>query len=253
MTRFSIKRSVGFLVLALTGTVLFAQNEMKPEDTEVWEPVPKVVTPGETNDAPPADALVLFNGSDLDQWSVPDDSNWEIKDGALTIKPTEEKLERPSNMATKESFGDFQLHIEWKAPEKIEGEGQRRGNSGIFLQSRYELQIQDCYQNPTYVNGQAGSIYKQTAPLVNPCRPPGEWQTYEVFYTAPRFDDIGLLLSPGYVTVVHNGVLIQNHTEIKGSIRHVGLPYYTPHGDMPLLIQDHGNPVSFRNIWIRSL
>ena len=115
------------------------------------------------------------------------------------------------------------------------------------------LQIQDCYQNPTYVNGQAGSIYKQTAPLVNPCREPGAWQTYEVYYTAPQFDEIGLLIAPAYVTVVHNGVLIQNHIEIKGSIKHVGLPHYEPHGELPLLIQDHGNPVSFRNIWIRRL
>lgn len=249
-----MKRLTCLLIGLLINTISQAQSrDYKPEDTEVWEPVPEVVTPGNTDSAAPSDALWLFDGTDLDRWEVPEDSNWEVKDGVLIINPTQEKRERPTNMATKESFGDFQLHIEWKSPKKIEGEGQRRGNSGIFLQSRYELQIQDCYQNPTYVNGQAGSIYKQSAPLVNPCRQPGEWQTYEVFHTAPRFDEIGLLLSPAYVTVVHNGVLIQNHTEIKGSIKHVGLPYYTPHGDLPLLIQDHGNPVSFRNIWIRAL
>jgi len=243
-----------FLAVALSGITTSAQNpEFKPEDTEVWEPVPEAIIPGKTDDTAPSDALVLFDGTDLDQWVIPDDNNWEVKDGVMTIRPTKEKRERPSNMGTKEEFGDFQLHIEWKSPAEISGEGQRRGNSGIFLQSRYELQIQDCYQNPTYVNGQAGSIYKQTAPLVNPCRQPGEWQTYEVFYTAPQFDEIGLLLSPAYVTVVHNGVLIQNHTEIKGSIKHVGLPHYGPHGRLPLLIQDHGNPVSFRNIWIRDL
>ncbi len=249
-----MKYCIIFLVVALSGTTISAQNpEFKPEDTEVWEPVPKTVVPGKTDDVAPSDALVLFDGTNLDQWIIPEDNNWEIKDGALTVRPTQEKRDSPSNMATKQTFGDFQLHIEWKSPEKIEGEGQRRGNSGIFLQSKYELQIQDCYQNPTYVNGQAGSIYKQTAPLVNPCRQPGEWQTYEVYYTAPQFDEIGLLMTPAYVTVVHNGVLIQNHIEIKGSIKHVGLPHYEPHGKLPLLIQDHGNPVSFRNIWIREL
>jgi len=249
-----MKYLILFFAVALSGMVSNAQNkDFTPEDTEVWEPVPEVVNPGKTNDAPPSDALVLFDGTNLDQWVVADDSNWEIKNGLLVINPTKERLERPSNMATKKSFGDFQLHIEWKAPENIEGAGQRRGNSGIFLQSKYELQIQDCYQNPTYVNGQAGSIYKQTAPLVNPCREPGAWQTYEVYYTAPQFDEIGLLIAPAYVTVVHNGVLIQNHIEIKGSIKHVGLPHYEPHGKLPLLIQDHGNPVSFRNIWIRQL
>lgn len=249
-----MKYLVIFLAVALSAITINAQNkEFKPEDTEVWEPVPEVVIPGKTDNAAPGDALVLFDGTNLDQWVVTDDSNWEIEDGVMVVRPTKEKLERPTNMRTKDDFGDFQLHIEWKSPVKIEGEGQRRGNSGIFLQSRYELQIQDCYQNPTYVNGQAGSIYKQTAPLVNPCRQPGEWQSYEVFYTAPKFDEIGLLISPAYVTVVHNGVLIQNHIEIKGSIRHVGLPHYEPHGKLPLLIQDHGNPVGFRNIWIRPI
>jgi len=249
-----MKYLVIFLAVALSAITINAQNkEFKPEDTEVWEPVPEVVIPGKTDNAAPGDALVLFDGTNLDQWVVTDDSNWEIEDGVMVVRPTKEKLERPANMRTKDDFGDFQLHIEWKSPVKIEGEGQRRGNSGIFLQSRYELQIQDCYQNPTYVNGQAGSIYKQTVPLVNPCRQPGEWQTYEVYYTAPKFDEIGLLISPAYVTVVHNGVLIQNHIEIKGSIRHVGLPHYEPHGKLPLLIQDHGNPVGFRNIWIRPI
>jgi len=242
-----------FIGLFVT-TVGYSQNpEFKPEDTEVWEPVPEVIVPGKTDSSAPSDALVLFDGTNLDQWVIPKKNNWEIKERALTVRPTKEKRDSPSNMSTKEAFGDFQLHIEWKSPEKIEGSGQRRGNSGIFLQSKYELQIQDCYQNPTYVNGQAGSIYKQTAPLVNPCREPGAWQTYEVYYNAPRFDEIGLLIAPAYVTVVHNGVLIQNHIEIKGSIKHVGLPHYEPHGKLPLLIQDHGNPVSFRNIWIRRL
>ncbi len=242
------------LTCALTCALVYGQQkEFTPEDTEVWEPVPEVVTPGEHNADPPDDAMVLFDGSGLDQWEVPEGSSWKVQDQILTIVPSASQLEHPVNIRSKKSFGDMQMHIEWQSPTVIEGEGQRRGNSGIFIQSRYELQIQDCYNNPTYVNGQAGAIYKQSAPLVNACREPGKWQSYDIYYTAPRFDNIGLLLTPGYITVVHNGVLIQNHTEIKGIIKHVGLPHYEPHEKAPLMLQDHGNPVSFRNIWVREL
>jgi len=243
-----------FIAMILAITMGYGQGtDYKPEDTEVWQPVPPVVTPGKTNTLAPSDAIVLFDGTNMDEWVVPEGTFWDVDEGVVTVRASAEKLEVPTAIRTKKSFGDMQLHIEWRAPEKVEGEGQRRGNSGIFLQSRYELQIQDNYQNATYVNGQAGSIYKQIPPLVNACRKPGEWQTYDVFYTAPTFDSIGLLLSPAYVTVIHNGILVQNHAEIKGSIRFVGLPHYEPHGKLPLGLQDHGNPVSFRNIWVRDL
>ena len=242
------------LLLSFVSLATFAQDkEYTPEDTEVWEPVPEVVVPGPTDDQPPADAVILFDGTNMDAWKIPENTQWEVQDGIMTVVPSEEKLEIPTSIQTKQSFGDIQLHVEWRAPTEVSGDGQRRGNSGIFLQGRYELQIQDNYNNPTYVNGQAASIYKQQAPLVNARRPPGEWQTYDVFYTAPRFDKIGLLLSPAYITVVHNGILVQHHTEIKGTIKFIGLPHYDPHGPAPLHLQDHGNPVSFRNIWVRPL
>ncbi|MFY0654564.1 MAG: DUF1080 domain-containing protein [Cyclobacteriaceae bacterium] len=247
-------KKLGFILLSLLVTNAFAQKkEYKPEDTELWQPEPQVITPGKTNSQAPSDAIVLFDGSDMAEWIIPEGTFWDVADGVVTVRPSKEKLERPVTISSKKAFGDIQLHVEWRAPAKVEGEGQRRGNSGIFLQSKYELQVQDNYQNKTYVNGQAGSIYKQIPPLVNACRKPGEWQTYEVFYTAPRFDEIGLLISPAYITVIHNGILVQNHAEIKGSIKFIGLPYYEPHGKLPLRLQDHGNPVSFRNIWIREL
>ena len=247
-------RSLSLVAFLSISAFTLAQNkEYTPEDTEVWEPVPEVVSPGETDDQPPADATVLFGGNNLDAWVIPDDTEWDVHDGIVTVVPSEEKKQVPTAIRTKEAFGDMQLHLEWRAPAEIEGEGQRRGNSGILIQGRYELQIQDCYDNPTYVNGQAAAIYKQHAPLVNACREPGEWQTYDVFYTAPTFDEIGIVQTPAYITVVHNGILVQNHTEIKGRIKHVGLPSYEPHGKEPIFLQDHGNPVSFRNIWVRKI
>ncbi len=243
-----------FTILIILISPVFSQKkDFKPEDTEVWKPVPNVITPGITDRQPPSDAIVLFDGTDMRAWDIPDGTLWDVKDGIVTVRPSKEKLERPVTIKTKKEFGDIQLHIEWRSPQKIEGNGQRRGNSGIFLQSLYELQIQDNFENKTYVNGQSGSIYKQIPPMVNACRRPGEWQTYEVFYTAPRFDDIGLLISPAYISVIHNGILIQNHAQIKGSIKFIGLPHYEPHGKLPLLLQDHGNAVSFRNIWVREL
>ncbi|HVF96407.1 MAG TPA: DUF1080 domain-containing protein, partial [Flavisolibacter sp.] len=151
-------------------------------------------------------------------------------------------------------FGDCQLHIEWRSPAEVKGEGQGRGNSGIFLMGRYELQVLDSYNSKTYSNGQAGSIYKQHMPLVNATRPPGEWQTYDVVFTAPRFSEDSLLKSPARITVLHNGVLVQNNTQLWGGTQYIGLASYQKHGDKePIVLQDHGNPVSFRNIWIRPL
>lgn len=238
---------VSFVLLLLGSQVMLAQTK-DPKDTEVWEPEPRIVTPGEDN-APPSDAIVLFDGSDLDAWESTreGEAKWTITDDYMTVKPG------TGGIRTKQSFGDCQLHIEWSAPTVIEGEGQGRGNSGIFLQSRYEVQVLDSYNNRTYSNGQAGSIYKQSIPLVNAMRPPGEWQVYDIIYTAPRFNADGIRIAPGRVTVIHNGVVIQNNTEIKGTTEYIGMPRNIAHGKAPLQLQDHSNPVRYRNIWIREL
>ena len=220
-----------------------------PEDTEVWEPEPKTVTPGR-EDTPPSDAIVLFGGIDLAGWTHEDGSaaEWYIEDGVMTVAPG------TGNIRTRQGFGDVQLHIEWRTPAEIVGDGQGRGNSGIFLMERYELQVLDSYENRTYSNGQAGSIYKQHIPLVNASRAPGVWQSYDVVFTAPRFAGDGTVVSPAYMTVFHNGVLIQNDVEIQGPMVFIGLPEYEAHGDRaPILLQDHSNLVSFRNIWVREI
>jgi hypothetical protein len=219
-----------------------------PKLTEVWEPQPRIVTPG-TGTQPPSDAIVLFDGKSMDGWVHKDGSSvkWEVKDGAVTV------VGGTGDIFTRRVFGDCQLHIEWRTPGEVKGEGQGRGNSGVFLQSRYEVQVLDNYGNKTYANGQAGSTYKQAIPLVNACRPPGEWQTYDILYTAPRFNSDGIRLAPGYVTVMHNGIVVQNHTEIKGTTVYIGMPQNDPHGEAALQLQDHGDRVSYRNIWIRQL
>lgn len=221
-----------------------------PKATEVWSPEPRVVAPGNPQSAP-SDALVLFDGTSLKEWINAKDSStakWDIgADGALTVRPGN------GDVMTKRSFGDCQLHIEFRTPSVVQGEGQGRGNSGIFLQNRYEVQVLDCYENKTYSNGQTGSVYKQHIPLVNACRKPGEWQTYDIVYTAPRFNPDGILILPGRLTVLHNGVLIQNNVEIKGTTEYIGLPKNEAHGKAPIRLQDHGNLVSYRNIWIREL
>ena len=246
------------LTLALTFALsidLFAQQMMKegdykPEDTEFYEPKVKKITPGENN-KPPSDAIVLFDGKDLSAWESAKDGSkapWTVQDGHFTVKPG------TGNIKTKEDFGDFQLHIEWRSPQKIEGEGQGRGNSGIFLQGLYEVQVLDSYESPTYVNGQAGSIYKQHPPLVNATKPPTEWDVYDIIYTAPKFDEKnGALLEAGYVTVMHNGVVVQNHSKLQGTTEYIGTPKWVAHGDGPLVLQDHSNTTSFRNVWIRPL
>ena len=233
----------------------------KPQDTEVWEPVPKIVTPGITDSAPPSDAIVLFDGKNLDEWVSNRDKSpakWFVADGVMTVN----KAQGVGNIETKRTFKDYQLHVEWRIPENITGTDQGRGNSGVFLASTgpgdagYELQVLDSYNNKTYVNGQAGSLYKQAIPLANPARKPGEWQTYDVTWPAPRFNDDGTLKTPAYATVIFNGVLVQNHFELKGETLYIGKPYYKKYDTAPIKLQAHGDksePVSFRNIWVREL
>lgn len=239
-----------FLFILYSLTFLHLSIAQKnPADTEVWEPEPRAVDPG--NDAtPPSDAIILFDGKNLDEWQSAKsegEAKWLIENGAMTVVPG------TGDIKTKRSFGDIQLHLEWRTPAKIEGESQGRGNSGVFLQMRYEVQILDSYQNRTYSNGQAGSIYKQHIPLVNACKAPGEWQTYDIIFIAPRFNNDGILIAPGRLTVFQNGVLVQNNAEIKGTTEYIGQPKNTAHGIDAIKLQDHQNPVSFRNIWVRKL
>jgi Domain of Unknown Function (DUF1080) len=260
-----IRTLFSFTTLLLFTSILFAQqaptaqNKPKPEDTEVWQPVPKVVTPGAICGAPPSDAIILFDGKDLEEWVSAQDhspAQWIVADGVLTVN------KKAGNIETKQSFKDYQLHLEWKIPQNITGSGQLRGNSGLFLASTgpgdagYELQILDSYNNSTYVNGMAASIYKQAIPLMNANRKPGEWQTYDVVWTAPVFNEDGSVKSPGYVTVFFNNVLVQNHFELKGETRYIGQPFYKKYDRAPIKLQAHGDPsepISFRNIWVREL
>jgi hypothetical protein len=225
--------------------------KMKPEMTEIWEPEVRVVTPGETTANPPSDAIVLFDGTNLNEWtnSKGEAPEWIVADGCVTVK------KGTGTMKTKRQFEDYQLHIEWRTPAEVVGESQGRGNSGIFMQGIYEVQVLDNYNNRTYRNGQAGSIYKQHPPLVNACKAPGVWQTYDIIYTAPRFNDDGTYFTPPTITVLHNGVLVQNNVKMRGPTEYIGIPEYSvkKHGPGSIELQDHGNPVSFRNIWIREL
>ena len=217
--------------------------------TRLYEPEPRVVIPGTSLGQAPSDAIILFDGKNLNQWTTHDDKEpkWELKNGILTV------VKGIGSIFTKQKFGDVQLHIEWRAPSAVTNSGQERGNSGVYLQQRYELQVLDNYENKTYVNGQAGSLYKQSIPLVNANRKPGEWQAYDIIYTAPRFSDRGTLIIPGYMTVFLNGILIQNHFALWGPTEEHGLPVYTPHGKESLMLQEHGDAVSYRNIWVREL
>lgn len=207
----------------------------------IW-PEPAVVTPGEDG-KPPSDAIVLFDGKDFDAWKGAE--KWKVDDdGGFTVKGL---------IRTKRSFGDCQLHLEFASPKEVKGRDQGRGNNGIgLMDGRYEIQVLDCYNNKTYPEGQCASVYNQRPPMVNVCRKPGEWQTYDIIFTAPRFDSDGKLQKPGYVTVLHNGVLVQNHTEILGNTFYERAPAYHQHADkLPLVLMWHGNPVRFRNIWVR--
>lgn len=248
-------------VLVVTASTAAAQQSptrpMRPEDTEVWQPVPKVVAPGRSDRDPPSDALILFGGANLDEWVSANGgpAGWTVSEGVMTVR-------KPAgDIRTKRSFRNFQLHLEWRVPVGTTGSGQARGNSGVFLaydppRGFYELQILDSYENATYVNGQAASIYKQNPPLVNATRPPGEWQTYDIVWTAPVFNADGTLKSPARITAFHNGVLVQNDFALKGVTRFTGVPDYTAHGPAPIMLQAHGDPsppISLRNIWLREI
>lgn len=230
-----------------------------PKATEQWVPVPPVVTPGSPAGAPPSDAIVLFDGRNLDEWVSTQDhspAKWKLVRDTLVVDKAQ------GNIETKRLFKNYQLHIEWQVPANITGDGQLRGNSGLFFASTgagdvgYEMQILDSFQNATYVNGQAASIYKQAPPLVNAMRKPGEWQIYDVVWTAPRFAADGKLETPAYVTAFHNGVLVQNHFPLTGETVYVGKPTYRPYERAAIKLQAHGDPsapLSFRNIWVREL
>ncbi len=240
MTR---KTLLTLFLICLIQHVLAQNTGYKPNKyQEVWAPEPRIVDTGMDDKTPPSDAIILYDGTGLDQWVSKRDGSpvkWKSENGVLTVVP------KTGSIITKQKFGDCQLHIEWRSPAVVEEEGgQKRGNSGVYLQSRYEVQILDSYHNRTYSNGQAGAIYKQHIPLVNASRKPGMWQTYDIIYVAPRFNRDSIKVSAGRVTVIHNGVLIQNNVEMKGR---------APHGEAPLLLQDHSDLVSFRNIWIRRL
>jgi hypothetical protein len=256
---------LAFLALTAATAPLLAQQPAAPqprhEDTEIWTPEPKVITPGATCGAPPSDAIILFDGKNLDEWVSAQDhtpAKWIVHDGILTVS----KEKGVGNIETKRSFKNYQLHIEFQIPENITGSDQARGNSGVFLASTgpgdagYELQVLDNYNNKTYVNGMVGSIYKQAIPLANAARKPGDWQTYDVVWTAPAFNPDGTLKTPAYATVFFNGVVVENHFELKGETRFIGQPFYKAYDSAPIKLQAHGDksePISFRNIWVREL
>lgn len=221
--------------------------------TEIWDPEVKIIQPAEKTGDAPSDAIILFNGSDFSQEWTDNDGNpskWIVKDGALV------SVKGAGVIKSKRKFGNFQLHVEWRTPSEVSGESQGRGNSGVFLQELYEVQVLDSYNNRTYRSGQAGSLYKQYAPLVNVSRKPGEWQSYDIIYTAPTFntDTVTYYTTPR-VTVLQNGVLVQNNVSLRGPTVNNGIPEYfvKKHGPGSLVLQDHGNPVAYRNIWIREL
>jgi len=255
-----MRKLISTLAAISCAATLAAQQPttMKPEDTELWSPVPPVVTPGVLPGLPPSDAIVLFDGKNLDEWvSVKDGSpaGWKVADGVFTVEKS------TGDIMTKRKFTNYQLHIEYRIPVNVAGSGQARGNSGVFLarlpdSTVFELQVLDSYQNSTYVNGMAGSFYKQSIPLVNAARKPGEWNTYDVVWTAPTFRADGSLATPAYATVLWNGVLVDDHFELKGVTKYIGLPHYTPYTSAPIALQAHGDPsepISFRRIWVREL
>jgi hypothetical protein len=204
-------------------------------------PEPPVVDPGDSTKAP-SDAIVLFDGTDMFAWDGGDD--WEMKDGYV--------ITRKRGISTKQKFGDCQLHIEFATPEEVKGSGQGRGNSGVYLMGRYEVQVLDSFENETYFDGQCGAIYKQQPPTVNACRAPGQWQSYDIIFTAPNFSADGQVETPAYVTVLQNGVVIHNHFELMGGTYYDKPPSYSSHPDkLPISLQFHGNPIKFRNIWVR--
>ena len=247
-----------FLTAFITASVL-GQQKTGPEATEYYSPIPKLVTPGSANYGAPSDAIILFDGKNMDEWELTKpstrDEKWILSGDAMMVN------KMAGDLQTKRTFTDFQLHIEYLIPTNITGSGQGRGNSGIFLAALpwgaggYELQVLDNYNNSTYVNGQAGSIYKQNPPMVNACLAPGEWQRYEVVWVAPRFKEDGSVQSAARITVFHNGLLVQNNLVLTGDTPYVGEPSYKKHGPSPIKLQAHGDksePISYRNIWLRA-
>lgn len=228
--------------VSLLATVAFVAYAGEWKSGINW-PEPPVVTPGEAG-APPSDAIVLFDGTDMSAFNG--GNRWKVAEGVATA--------HGGGVSTKQAFGSCQLHLEWASPSEVKGKGQGRGNSGVYLMGKYEVQVLDSFENETYFDGQAGAIYKQHPPLVNACRPPGEWQTYDIIFHAPKFNDDGKVAKPATLTVLHNGVLIQDHFELLGNTAWHKPPEYTKHADkLPISLQFHGNPVRFRNIWIREL
>ena len=255
-----MKRIVLLTILfASISNLIHSQEKGKPQDTEYYTPIPVVVTPGGTFSDAPSDAIILFDGKNLDQWVNTKDSmpaKWILADNAMTVNKS------TGDIQTRSTFTDYQLHLEYFIPANITGSGQARGNSGIFLAALpwgaggYEIQVLDNYKNTTYVNGQVGSMYKQAVPLANACKKPGEWQTYDIVWMAPKFSKEGILKSPARVTAFHNGVLVQNNTTLLGDTPYIGQPSYRVHGAAPIKLQAHGDksePISFRNIWLRPL
>lgn len=241
-------KSLSTLIFSLV--VVYSVSAQKdPKTTEIWDPEPEVVTPGKIIGDPPSDAIILFDGSNANEWAHMngDPVKWDISGNVMTV------VKGTGLIASKKKFSDVQLHIEWRTPTELEGEGQGRSNSGVFFMERYEIQVLDSYENRTYSNGQASSVYKQHSPLVNAMRPPGEWQVYDIIFNAPRFSESGKLMEPARVTVFHNGVLTQNNVTVWGPTEYIGLPTYETHGPGSIMLQDHSNPVSFRNIWVRPL
>ena len=252
IARFSMAvAGLAMLLPALAGE----RQQPDPKATEAWAPEPRRVEPGPST-AAPSDAIVLFDGKDLHEWesaAAPGQSaGWSVAGGTLTVR------DGSGDIQTRRLFTDYQIHLEWRVPMSLKGSGQARGNSGLFLASTgagsgYEIQILECAGNKTYANGQAASMYKQHIPLVNACAAPGEWQAYDVIWTAPRFGADGTLLTPARVTALHNGVLVQHHVALEGETVYAGKPSYRRHGPAPIKLQDHGDAVSFRNIWVRPL
>ncbi len=233
---------IASVVLAAVAAVAPAAYLVKEYKSGIIWPEPPVVTPGDQPGAAPSDAIILFDGGDLSEFKGGD--TWKIKDGYAEVGK--------SSLTTRRSFGDCQLHLEFATPAQVKGNGQGRGNSGVYLMGRYEVQILDSYENTTYYDGQCAAVYKQQPPTVNACRKPGEWQTYDIIFTAPRFEEDGKLKSPAYVTVLHNGVVVHNHFELKGGTSYVAPPSYRKHAlKLPFNLQNHGNPIRFRNIWVR--
>ncbi|MBU6410207.1 MAG: DUF1080 domain-containing protein [Verrucomicrobia bacterium] len=247
-------RALAFPEVTINGVTGFQDTPMQPDGKwhvhDPARPQPPVVTPGASfsqDAAPPSDAIVLFNGKDLSHWrdkKTGGPAPWKIEDGAM--------IAAKDDIETTNEFGDMQLHLEFCEPTPGPGTGQDRGNSGVFLMGRYEIQVLDCYHNKTYADGATGAIYGQHPPLLNACRPPGEWQTYDIIFNVPHFDAHGQLLSPAYVTVIQNGVVVQNHQAIRGDTNWRSPGVYTPTGPTgPLALQFHNHPVRYRNIWVR--